>query len=155
MCPQPPGFIYMQAAFEKLGSVAQQTLGLTPASNPKGWVQVQSEDFSSEVASLAHMEQSVLTMQGDLVKFWLPAPVLLAPHKHYMISALVHSGVRSLCTPATRLPYVLLHKGPACAATWGSSHCALAGCGLGSVQADSHADQVRLLCLGQTAAAEV
>ena len=44
-------------------------------------------------ALLARMQQSVLSMQGDVVKFWLPAPVPLLPNQHYMIGAFIHAGV--------------------------------------------------------------
>ena len=44
-------------------------------------------------ALLARMQQSVLSMQGDVVKFWLPTPVSLLPNQHYMIGAFIHAGV--------------------------------------------------------------
>ena len=56
-------------------------------------LQVNIENLPEAGALLAHMEQTVLSMHGDVVKFWLPFPIPLVPNKHYMIGAFIHAGV--------------------------------------------------------------
>ncbi len=59
-------------------------------------MQVDPDDFSNEVCTLASAAQSFTKADGQMLKLYLPAPSVLLPGRHYMLSGLI-KGSESYC----------------------------------------------------------
>ncbi|KAF5830959.1 PHR domain-containing protein [Dunaliella salina] len=58
--------------------------------------EVDTDDYSNEVCTLQTAAQSFTKADGQLVRLFLNAPVLLQPEKVYMVSGLI-KGTESFC----------------------------------------------------------